>query len=618
MLIIAIYYDFKFALLVGILYSVFLIFRYKKLGLLMVLFLCLMFLNIQIRIVDTAPISNEGKIIDVKASYYILKVNHQKVLLYSKQELSYGDRIQFNGYFEEIFSPPSKSTFSTQKYMNHRNIKYRIRDDNPKLIKQSFNIKRYIHTRIKNHPQDKYLNKILLNINDYELSESLSATLLSSGVIIRTLIYGLLLLLNKRYYEKTIFNIEIFLYILLFIIFNNKSFYSYLLIIRCMKLSNLEQLDKISTSALLILLIIPSYLYSLSFIVTTLYAFISYVKVSNIKIIQPYLVLIPIQLLTFYKCNLLELFLYPYYRILNCVCFLLACVDLVFKTTFSYTIMTSFTLKIPEVTITGRMSLILLIAWIIVSLKVLQKVRIHRIVLLCIILVMNQNQLLFNPFLVYTQLYIGQGDSAIIKYPFRKDVFLIDLGSKKQWSKLQSHLDYYGIKEIHSMLITHDDEDHSGNKNNLIEQYKVNKIIEEKGEYDFYKLKLYATNYESDDDNEASLMTYFTINGYTYLTLGDASKEVERKFLKDHSGLDYHILKLGHHGSKTSSSEELLSHHNISLVLNSSGYKNMYKHPHSSVMKSIIKKQLPYLDTQQYGDIEIKHLFKYDFVSLAK
>ena len=86
-------------------------------------------------------------------------------------------------------------------------------------------------------------------------------------------------------------------------------------------------------------------------------------------------------------------------------------------------------------------------------------------------------------------------------------------------------------------------------------------------------------------------------------------------FIKEYSYIKPNIVKIGHHGSDTSSSDELLSLDSIKILLNSSGYRNMYKHPNHKVVKRALKYQLPFIDTQQVGDIEIIHLFGYNFLA---
>lgn len=571
-----------------------------------------------LRIPKAMPTAQKGVVHEISSHYYIVKTKGQKILLYTQQDLNYGDTLELSGKYEMIFTPPSKSSFNFRKYMNRKHIFYSLKQKEVKILATKWSIKRTLYNRIKTIPNSEYLAKVLMNINNSELNSDLSSVLFSSGVIIRSLVYSLLLVLNKFLFEKEINIVEIILYILLFIIFKQYEFYLYLIIRTFFKHTNLEVLDKISMAALIMIVISPKYIFSLSFIITTLYAYMGYISIRRVKILSSMLLIIPIQLITSNSCNLTDIVLFSYYRILNCIAYLLAIFDLMFKSSLSFTFINVFKLNITSFTITGHLPIVLLILWIGLSMRLLQSIKIWKIVSLIIVLLLNQNQLMFNPFLIYTQLYIGQGDAAILKYPFKRDVFLIDTGSKKNWAKLKSHLDYYGIKKIDQILVTHDDEDHSGNVENLHDHYKVSKMILEKGEYRFYSLNLDVYNYEGDDDNDASLITMFNVNNLTYLTLGDISKDIERRFLKDHPDIIYNIVKLGHHGSKTSSSEALLQHEHIVLLLNSSGYKNMYHHPHPSVMKSIVKHQLPFVDTQEYGDIEIKHLFNNDFVSFGK
>lgn len=261
------------------------------------------------------------------------------------------------------------------------------------------------------------------------------------------------------------------------------------------------------------------------------------------------------------------------------------------------------------------MNVVVLILWIGFGLLVLSRKSILYKFALVVLLFINQNQLLMTPSLVYTQLYIGQGDCAVIRYPFKREVLFIDTGPPKSYRTLDAYLNYYGVKSIHSIIISHDDLDHSGNKQYLLDNYKVESVVEEPTVTNFYKLEITSVNLNMEDINENSLLTFFKINDYTLLSLGDASKRVEEMFIKDYPYIKPNIIKLGHHGSDTSSSSELLELDSLRLLLNSSGYKNMYGHPNHLVMQRVLQYEIPFIDTQQVGDIEIIHIFGYSFLT---
>ena len=83
----------------------------------------------------------------------------------------------------------------------------------------------------------------------------------------------------------------------------------------------------------------------------------------------------------------------------------------------------------------------------------------------------------------------------------------------------------------------------------------------------------------SKGENDDSIVALLTIQKHTMLLTGDASEKVEDTILKDAPNLHFSILKVGHHGSRTSTSEALLKKASPSIALVSCGKNNRYRHP---------------------------------------
>ena len=83
----------------------------------------------------------------------------------------------------------------------------------------------------------------------------------------------------------------------------------------------------------------------------------------------------------------------------------------------------------------------------------------------------------------------------------------------------------------------------------------------------------------SKGENDDSIVALLTIQKHTVLLTGDASEKVEDNILKDTPNLHFSILKVGHHGSRTSTSEALLQKASPSVALVSCGKNNRYRHP---------------------------------------
>jgi competence protein ComEC len=87
---------------------------------------------------------------------------------------------------------------------------------------------------------------------------------------------------------------------------------------------------------------------------------------------------------------------------------------------------------------------------------------------------------------------------------------------------------------------------------------------------------------------------------------GDLTVAGEKKILRSHAFLKSDVLKLGHHGSKTSSSRNFLTAVDPRLALVSSGRKNRFRHPHKQVTDRLDSLGIPYLNTAKRGTITVQ------------
>ena len=108
------------------------------------------------------------------------------------------------------------------------------------------------------------------------------------------------------------------------------------------------------------------------------------------------------------------------------------------------------------------------------------------------------------------------------------------------------------------------------------------------------------------EENDYSLVLYTSINNKGIMLMGDAPKNIEKKIVNDYPKLRVDILKLGHHGSSTSSSYELLNTYKPKISIISCGLKNKYNHPNKEVVVRLEKLNLPYRRTDEEGTIKLK------------
>ncbi len=230
---------------------------------------------------------------------------------------------------------------------------------------------------------------------------------------------------------------------------------------------------------------------------------------------------------------------------------------------------------------------------------------------------------------------IGQGDSILI-HTNNKNV-LIDTGGIKSYNSKNKYyvtknvtiplLKKKGIKKIDYLILTHGDFDHLGDTNYLIDNFNVGKILinsnrinnlEESIIKKFPNIEIARKNYyfeigdaqflelnkNLEDENDSSLVFLVYINKKKILLTGDASIKSEEEIMKDYDIGNIDILKVGHHGSRTSSSKKLIKSINPKYAIISVGKNNRYGHPNKEVL-SILSSSKIYR-TDESGSIMFK------------
>ena len=208
---------------------------------------------------------------------------------------------------------------------------------------------------------------------------------------------------------------------------------------------------------------------------------------------------------------------------------------------------------------------------------------------------------------------VGQGDSTLIVNKGKS--YLIDTGGVSSIDlALETLIPYFkknGIYKLDAVFITHHDYDHFGALESLKEHFYIGEIIEENNfkvksftDIKFFNLNTYSSMWK--EENDYSLVLYTSINNKGIMLMGDAPKNIEKKIVNDYPKLRVDILKLGHHGSSTSSSYELLNTYKPKISIISCGLKNKYNHPNKEVVVRLEKLNLPYRRTDEEGTIKLK------------
>ena len=216
-----------------------------------------------------------------------------------------------------------------------------------------------------------------------------------------------------------------------------------------------------------------------------------------------------------------------------------------------------------------------------------------------------------NPCFSVYMIDIGQGDCTLIVEPFNKSAIMIDAGQNLHHDNMELFVEPFlkqkHISSLDALIVTHDDFDHSGGVESLSKRVKIKKLIRSSNDSIpvSYPMVSLLPERITTDENSKSIVSYFSYDGIDYVWTGDAGVEIEAQMLEKYDFHDVDILKLGHHGSKTSSSFEFLDACRPKLALVSAGYKNNYGHPDSGVMARCHELGIHVLETCQVGMISI-------------
>lgn len=205
---------------------------------------------------------------------------------------------------------------------------------------------------------------------------------------------------------------------------------------------------------------------------------------------------------------------------------------------------------------------------------------------------------------------VGQGDSILIKN--KEHAVMIDTGGNISFDMASETLIPFlkkkQVYKLDALITTHDDYDHSGAKDSLMANFPVDNYLKDTSDFPYSVGDLYFDNLnkmESDDENDSSLVFNLDFMNKKWLFTGDASIEVEKNLLKTYPKevLDADILKVGHHGSKTSTSEEFLKVVSPYETIISAGKKNKYGHPNQEVIDLLNKYNVNIRYTYDEGTI---------------
>ena len=209
---------------------------------------------------------------------------------------------------------------------------------------------------------------------------------------------------------------------------------------------------------------------------------------------------------------------------------------------------------------------------------------------------------------------VGQGDCILIKN--RLHTVMIDTGGYKSFDMAEEALIPFmnknKITHLDALITTHDDFDHSGAKDSLMQKFKVYNYLNkpEQFPYKVGDIELQNLNvFSGGDDNDKSLVLSMNFMKKKWLFMGDASTKVEKEIISAYDNIDCDILKIGHHGSNSSTCDEFIKATTPDEAIISVGAKNFYGHPTKEVLKILEQNNVKIRRTDEEGTISYFSLF---------
>lgn len=226
---------------------------------------------------------------------------------------------------------------------------------------------------------------------------------------------------------------------------------------------------------------------------------------------------------------------------------------------------------------------------------------------------------------------VGQGDATLVKCAGQ--TLLIDAGTSDKGTAIQNYLNKQGVERLDYLVLTHPDSDHIGGAPVVITKFEIGQVLVSNFEKDnstYRKLiqalddkrlkasvpevgstftlgsavcTVLAPGRPYDDPNNASVALLIQNGENRFLFTGDAEEEAEQDIMAAGPDLQADVYKAGHHGSRTSSCEELLDAVSPEFAVISCGEGNSYGHPHAQTLNNLRARGIEVYRTDEQGSI---------------
>lgn len=607
-----------------------------------------------IGIVTKYEVQDNKITIEIKAKEKILVVYKYQDKEFNN--LSYGDKIKVKGTFTIPNKNSNKNTFNYQKYLYNKKIYYVVNASSINKIANNNNylytIKNILYQKINNLKSSNYIKTLLFCDNSLskEIKESYRTNGIShlfsvSGMHINFFISIIYLYLNKITYNKKIKYIITSIFIIIYLILFPSSsllrsaIMSILYCINYLLKLKIKKVDILMFTLIISIIINPFIIYDLGYIYSYTITFFLVLSSNKIKkknkllktiyiSILAFVVSLPITIYNSYEINIISIILnILIVPIISIIILPLTILTYIFpildNILYLFTnLLEEISLFISRINITKiiipKPNIIIVIIYYLLLLLSHKNIKYFYLNIL-ILIILYLSPFLNNNFEVVT-FDVGEADCHLIKFPNNRGNVLIDTGKNEYEMKNEiiPYLKSIGIRKIDYLIITHGDEDHIGGAITLVNNFKVKKVVLNKGDYSKLEVellnnlnskrilyyvninKINLSNYNIyllnnkvyDNENDNSIITYFQYQKYKFLYMGDASYEVENDLIKKYNLHDIDILKVGHHGSKTSSGKSFINEINPKYGVISVGENNFYNHPSNSVLDVLKDSQI--------------------------
>lgn len=617
---------------------------------------------------------------------YIIKDNQIKISLKSKERiivtykytgkvfnnLSYGDKIKVTGVLKEPSTNNIFNNFNYKKYLYNKKIYYIIEaskiDKTQNNNNHIYTIKNLLYTRINSLKSSNYIKALLFGDNklDKEIKTSYQINGIShlfsvSGFHINFITSIIYFYLDRVTYNKKIKYITVDIFLVLYLLLCNTTsllrctVMNILLSINHLLKLDIKKIDIVLLTLILCIIINPFIIYDIGFIYSYTISFFlilyknkyktnnKLLKIIYISLIS-FLVSLPINIYTSYEINFLNIILnIIIVPIVSLILLPLSLLTLIFPILDNILyLITSILEKISLYTsninifkqILSKPSIILIIIYYLVIILILSKNKHYYLIL--ILLIFHKTIPLYNSNLEVVMFDVGEADSMLISTPSKKVNILIDTGRGIDINNIIIYLKSIGISKLNYLIITHGDEDHIGGALYLIDNFKVDNVILNKGDYTELEVELithlknknikYTNNINKipllgsymyllntkkfSNENDNSIVTYFEYQKYKFLFMGDSSSKTEEYLINNYNLTNISFLKVGHHGSNTSSSPLFINKITPKVSLISVGRNNFYHHPNKEVLTNLSNSVIYRTDINKSIKIKINNKVK--------